>query len=438
MPKLKLINGGDLEGKARIHPDDLKAFGFPNFSPVWIIDKDMDIKATCMAIEDKEVTVGEIKLDMNVFDSVGFDSGAMVELVEIKGAKSISEITWDVESENTTVLPNFEAVKKFGDPTIQKDLFGKIRHSFITSKFRFTYNLAGNKIKLKYNISEPMLGPEDAGTIEDDLISMSFKEVNQPFFNAILLLDISGSMKIEKDMLVKGETSAITQIKGMFSDPETEEFLKKFKPLENVSRMDAALFVILLFLVLKAGLGKGKQFQIIPFGDDATPLTIMDEKGAETSVFNMENADNKKTFLDAIKSDLLERANSDDKQSTWMSKALRVAAELVDKFQPYTDPVTGTKLTYPVSIVMFTDGFPAKGDDKDQLNPIPIISKLIAPRSDVVLYIIGVGEANDEQLRSMAELAKGEYIRPVDMDELIKIYNRLAQEIVVKTTKLKP
>ncbi|MHA1715704.1 MAG: hypothetical protein ACTSXP_08660 [Promethearchaeota archaeon] len=66
------------------------------------------------------------------------------------------------------------------------------------------------------------------------------------------------------------------------------------------------------------------------------------------------------------------------------------------------------------------------------VNPIPVVKKLLN-KEDVVLYTIGLGEADDVLMEKLAEIGKGEFFRAESFQELWQFYDALAQRFSMVT-----
>jgi hypothetical protein len=65
------------------------------------------------------------------------------------------------------------------------------------------------------------------------------------------------------------------------------------------------------------------------------------------------------------------------------------------------------------------------------VNPIPVAKQYLM-RDDVVLYTIGLGEADDVLMTKLArDIGRGEYFRATSFVELWHFYNVLAQKFSI-------
>lgn len=58
--------------------------------------------------------------------------------------------------------------------------------------------------------------------------------------------------------------------------------------------------------------------------------------------------------------------------------------------------------------------------------------KLFAENPNVVIYIVGLGNPDDEMMTRAAQLCGGEYFKPQDAGELLIWYSRRARDLTVK------
>jgi hypothetical protein len=80
----------------------------------------------------------------------------------------------------------------------------------------------------------------------------------------------------------------------------------------------------------------------------------------------------------------------------------------------------------PTMIVLLTDGIATDGDQFLQA------VQMLSQNPNVVLYIIGLGNPDDEQMKRAAAMCGGEYFKPNDSGELLIWYSKRARDLQVK------
>jgi hypothetical protein len=231
-------------------------------------------------------------------------------------------------------------------------------------------------------------------------------------FNAILIIDISRSM-MARDVEVTNIGPALEGIKAAMQDSEIQAFLAKFKPGVNVPRRMSAAFAAVLFLSEKVGRGFGEKVSIIRFADEAQILPMPGGK------LWMDSSSGQKGELEACARTIVDQIANAYGQSTNMGQAMEKANQLLELF-------TAENPEQPTMIVLLTDGAPTDG--RAFMDSIKKISK----NQNVVLYIIGLGNPNDEEMKKAAALCAGEYFKPADSGELLVWYSKRARDLSLK------
>ena len=230
-------------------------------------------------------------------------------------------------------------------------------------------------------------------------------------FNAILVLDISRSM-MARDVLVTNIAPAIEGIKAAMESREIQEFLKNFKDGIFIPRRISAAFAAVLFLSEKVGRGFGEKVSIIRFADEAQTLLFGD-------LFYMDSASGKKGVLEDAARMIVDQIGNSYGQATQLGAAMASAHYVLDEFQKMNPD-------QPTMIILLTDGIPTDGDAF--FNEI----KKFSENPNVVIYIVGLGNPDDELMARAATLCGGEYFKPEDAGELLIWYSKRARDLTVK------
>ncbi|MFX1358564.1 MAG: VWA domain-containing protein [Promethearchaeota archaeon] len=230
-------------------------------------------------------------------------------------------------------------------------------------------------------------------------------------FNAILIIDISRSM-MARDVYVTNIAPAIEGIKAAMESREIQEFLKHFKAGINIPRRISAAFAAVLFLSEKVGRGFGEKVSIIRFADEAQVLPF-------GGGFYMDSASGKKGILEDAARMIVDRIGNAYGQATNMGQAMIKAHQVLAEFEKMSPD-------QPTMIVLLTDGIPTDGDDFFKS------VKGFAENPNVVIYIVGLGNPDDELMIRAASLCGGEYFKPEDAGELLIWYSKRARDLTVK------
>ncbi|GAB4328505.1 MAG: hypothetical protein Kow0069_35690 [Promethearchaeota archaeon] len=238
--------------------------------------------------------------------------------------------------------------------------------------------------------------------------TLTLKPMGLVTFNAILIIDISRSM-MARDVEVKNIAPAIEGIKAAMESKEIQDFMRNFKDGVMVPRRMSAAFAAILFLSEKVGRGFGEKVAIVRFADNAQLLNF----GGKNY---MDSASGKKGILEEAARKIVDHIGNAYGQATNMGLAMLKAQEVLYEFES----------DQPTMIVLLTDGVATDGND------FLVAVQELAKNPNVVLYIIGLGNPDQEAMRRAAALCGGEYFEPKDAGELLVWYSKRARDLQVK------
>ncbi|MHA1731258.1 MAG: VWA domain-containing protein [Promethearchaeota archaeon] len=423
--QLELVDGGSIDGRGFMSEADMNKLGVDDFDVVLFLNEFEDSGA-CQVQASETCESGYFIVDSSVMDSANVSEGDVVTVRKVKAKGGIEQVQIGVQSmaEASTEDTVIWVAEHAGE------LANLLRKRPIYKNLEIDWRDAEpGHIKLRIMKTKPDLQPEDVAIIDPTGHEILFEIVPavDMTFNAILLLDVSGSMQKE-DLKVRDADGAIEGLKkGLQDSEQLHEFLLPIEEGAWTSRIRAASLSTLLYLSLKIGRGWGENVQIIAFADDVEQLTVVDPSGQETGVIKC-TGEMKSANLSAMASYVIEKT-SQASGLTAMSVALKRAAQAIADFPP--NPKSGNQ--NPVMIVLLTDGQPNKGDDEAGIpvNPIPVVKRDIASMPGVVLYCIGIGEADDALMQKLAENGRGEYFKADSFADLWKNYDTLAQRFAI-------
>ncbi|OLS14377.1 MAG: hypothetical protein RBG13Loki_2026 [Promethearchaeota archaeon CR_4] len=130
----------------------------------------------------------------------------------------------------------------------------------------------------------------------------------------------------------------------------------------------------------------------------------------------MDSASGKKGILEEAAKKIVDQIGQAYGQATNMGLAMVKAQEVLGLFES----------DQPTMIVILTDGVPTDGDD------FFITIQEFSKNPNVVLYIIGLGNPDDEAMKRAASMCGGEYFKPKDSGELLVWYSKRARDLQVK------
>lgn len=427
MTEFVVVNVGSVDGRAYLHPKDLQSLSLDPFDYIQLKNEFEDWGA-CQILASDEVETGTVAVDASVLDGANIGDGDQVEVSKAEVAEAIVSLRLGVEpmagqEPETVVLyiaENFD------------ELAGKLRNRPMFNGLSIGWTDAGcGAVKIRFLDSQPKLGEEMVGIIDPSgrEVQIDIVPSTEMSFNAVLVLDVSGSMG-RKDMLVKNIAGAVEGLKrGLVDSPELTAILDEFQDGTKVSRIKAAALATMLFLSLKISKGWGEQVTVFSFAGDVDQFMIQDSEKGETPVIKCVG-ETKKAGIEAILEYVVAKC-SGESGLTFLSGAIKAAYESMEFFDK--NPVTEQR--NPTMIIVLTDGAPNKGGDLG-VNPIPVVKEMAAQYPDSVLYTIGLGEADHLLLRAMGEIGRGSNLPAADLGELWKYYDSLAQnfQMAIKTS----
>jgi hypothetical protein len=427
MAQFAVVNVGNIDGRAYLHPKDLRSLNLDAFDYIQLKNEFEDWGA-CQVLASEEVEIGSIAVDASVLDGANIGDGDQVEVSRAEVAEAIVSLRLGVEP---MAGQEPEAVVLYIAENFD-ELAGKLRNRPMFNGLSVGWTDAGcGAVKIRFLDSQPKLADEMVGIIDPSGREVQIEIVpsTEMSFNAVLVLDVSGSMG-RKDMLVKNIAGAVEGLKrGLADSPELTEILDEFQDGKKVSRIKAAALATMLFLSLKISKGWGEQVMVYSFAGEVDQFQIQDPEKGETPVIKCVG-ETKKVGIEAILEYVVAKCSSES-GLTFLSGAIKSAYDSLEFFD--RNPVTGQR--NPTMIVVLTDGAPNKGGDLG-VNPIPIVKEMATKYPDSVLYTIGLGEADHLLLKAMAEIGRGSNLPAADLGELWKYYDSLAQnfQMAIKTS----
>ena len=420
---LNVVNVGNIEGRSYLHPEDIERLAINEFDYVKMVTEWEDWGAVQILSSD-EVEVGTIAVDDSVLTSANISDGDSVDIEPVKVTAGIKSIKLGIEPLAGQEVE--EAILWIATEFEMLSALLKNRPVFNNLQIAWEDCPIGN-LTVRFLGADPQIPDGEIGIVdptgrEVEINIIPFTEMS---FNAVLVLDVSGSMS-KKDMKVKNISGALEGLrKGLDESAELNAFIEKFQDGTKVSRVDAAAMAIMLFMSLKIAKGWGEQIQLLTFSGDVEQFTLKD-----SAVISCVG-ETKKAGIESI-IDHVVKKTEESTGLTFLSGALDRAYKIIDNF----DDNPAIQKKNPTMIIVLTDGNPNKGNGLG-VNPIPIVKDHVVQFPEVVLYAIGLGEADRLMLRKIGEMGRGGSLMADDLETLIDFYDSLAQnfQMVVKMKK---
>ncbi|TFF86141.1 MAG: VWA domain-containing protein, partial [Promethearchaeota archaeon] len=361
---------------------------------------------------------GKVEMNKNLSDKIIQIPDEIYEAAGI-GAPEVT-----VRKNNTNVIP-LQNIELGISPITGENLWDTltiIRNNTETLKEWLSQYIIFKGLKLRWkdaNAAIKILSsvPDLTGEILAEVkttSSLNLRPEGLVTFNAILIIDISSSM-LARDMEVKNIAPAVEGIHAAMSGQNITDFLGYFKDGTNVPRRLGAAFAALLFLAEKVGRGFGEKVALIRFADAAEVIDF----GEGYPFFD--SASGKHGILEVAANEIVDKIGKAQGMATNMGEAVEEAASVLDAY----NTIDGADK--PCMIVLLTDGNPTDGNKF-----IENVNKFFAPNPNLVFYIVGIGNPNDDLMNQTARKCGGEYFKPEDMGELLVWYSKRARDLVVK------
>lgn len=422
---MKIVNAGDLDGRAYMHPDDMGAFNLDDFDVV-ILTMNGRMQTAIQVVSKDDCEPGLVMIDGDALSGSMLEGGAEVSLRKTVARGGIMEVQLAVEplaevAIETAVIWVAENASEIATLLKRRPVFRNLEISWKGAGIC--------PLKLTVLQTVPPIRDGEAAIIDTSGGEVVFDIVpgKDMHFNAILCIDVSGSM-VREDFPV-GDTGEVLNVisEHFVISPDLSAFISQFRSKEHISRISSAAVAALLYLALKAKRGLGENVQFIAFGDDVEVLEMENADGIMSPVIECSGS-MRALNLNTLAWYVLEKTRKAC-GLTAMSVALKVASDQIAAFP--TNPETGG--TNPTMIILLSDGNPNKGDELRGIpvNPVPVAKQELM-KQGVVLYTIGLGEADDILMQKLGrDIGRGEYFRASSLRELGVFYDKLAKNFSI-------
>ncbi|MHA1714540.1 MAG: hypothetical protein ACTSXP_02760, partial [Promethearchaeota archaeon] len=320
---MEIIEAGDINGRAYMNPADMKRFDLEDLDVIIFINEFEDWGAA-QVISNPNCEEGYIMIDSITLDSANISTGETVEVKKSEPRGGITQIQIGVEPMSSQSTE--EAVVWVAENISELATLLKKRPIFRNLEINWRDASIGH-IKLKIIQTNPPIKAGETAIIDPTGQEILFEIIpaTDMSFNAILCIDVSGSM-LKEDLLVQDVDGAIEGLRRGFKEtPELKRFLDQFQEGERVSRIASAALATLLYLSLKIGRGWGENVQLITFGDDVEVLEMQNEEGVMSPVIKC-TGKMREISLNTIAYFVIDKCKTAT-GLTAMSVALKIAAE---------------------------------------------------------------------------------------------------------------
>lgn len=411
----KIIDGGDLKGYIYMNPDDMTTLGLTTLSVI-IFEDAIGNMGAGQVRKNESVEPETIMVDKYILEGSHIKHGDLVTVRkyahEIIGLERVEFILEPLSPERSG-----EELISLAEEHIEslKDI---LDNRIIFSGMEIYWNDVD--VIVHINPLRPPLSGDTLGLLSWEAIEYVFsvKGIAERF-NAILLIDTSGSMKHE-DLIVRNIATVIENLKDYGrDDPAFQAFLSQFKEGTNVSRILGAALAAQLYLHRKIERGFGEKVAVVTFSKNVKELAFRPRDENILVPWVACKGEGAEIGIKVVSRFILEQCQKAT-GLTNMGAALEKAAEIAMTFPPDNN---GKR--FPVMILMLTDGIPTTGR-----NPVDVVNEKFKDKPNIVIYTLGIGqeeEIDDDLLKEIAVLGHGEYSHCDDLGELMDWFDKLAQ-----------
>ncbi|MFX0102823.1 MAG: hypothetical protein ACFFCS_24860, partial [Candidatus Hodarchaeota archaeon] len=325
----QIIEGGAIDGRAYMNPGDMKKLKLEDLDVVVFVNEYEDWGAA-QVVSKEDCDAKYIIVDSATLDSANMATGDQVDVKKSTPKGGIVEVQIGVEPMGSQATE--KALVWVAEHATEMANLMKNRPIFRNLEINWRDADIGH-LKLKIIQTTPPIEEEETAIVDPTGNEVVFEIIPavDMSFNAILCIDVSGSM-LKEDLVVHEVDAAIEGLRRGFEESkDLNRLLDQFREGSNVSRIASATLATLLYLSLKIGRGYGENVQLITFGDDVEVLEVENEDGKMSPVIEC-TGKMRELNLNTIAWYIIEKSKKVT-GLTAMSVALKIAAEQI-KFFP--------------------------------------------------------------------------------------------------------
>ncbi|NMC06424.1 MAG: hypothetical protein GYA24_14500, partial [Candidatus Lokiarchaeota archaeon] len=197
--KLEIIDAGEIGGRAYISPEDMKGLRVDDFDVV-VFTNEYDDWGAAQVIAKEDCMQGYIMIDSMTLDSANMASGDTVDVKRNEPKGGIYEVQIGVEPMGSQATE--KVVIWVADHASEMSELLKNRPIFRNLEVNWRDAEIGH-VKLKVVQTKPPIQPGETAIIDPAGQEITYEIIHavDMSFNAILLIDVSGSM-LKEDMVV--------------------------------------------------------------------------------------------------------------------------------------------------------------------------------------------------------------------------------------------
>jgi len=371
-----------------------------------------------------------IALGNNLMEGLGVTEGDFIDVSGYTGTiNEITEVIIDYDSQDY----NYKTLKF--DDNFRVRMINFLNTYYLNSITHLYWPEENASLSILLPNIENLSPPFKISTYHDKIkLKIKPKSTGIPF-NALLLIDCSGSMK-KQDIKFMGMENAIDNLIRLYdgeniSHTNLKDWLGHLKPKfvldkknYKISRIEATFVAILMFFSQKISRGLGEKCGIILYSGRSKSYTYGNKKGIFDST-DFTNID----IINDLKANLFNPLDISIDQ-TLFSPAIEEIKSKIKEF---------AQLSYnPILILFLTDGRPEpkKKDPIDKIqNKVKELMKLAeSMNKQIAIFTLGIGQEDQVDgnlLTSISTIGRGEYHFTKTFIELTEWFENLANEFSI-------
>lgn len=364
---------------------------------------------------NRKIIAGETKIDESVeektvlisrklFESIGLDEGSETIITAYeKEVKRPAEVDFEVKNRKELDRRPQKLVKED-----EEEFSNFINNRLWTKDSEHLWEDKG----LIISVNETGLEIENDEVIELTTLeefNFGLVDTQSESYSGVLLIDLSGSMET-RDLTIESIGPLLEKIQRKMKDNSAAEFLENLEDVSEIKRSQGVALSGVTYLFQEIEGGCGDKLSVVLFSDEASVIEFNDRKYFSSNVCDIESASG----------DIIEEIRYHPRGRTNISAGLKEAIEIMKDFDHEEMKM----------LVLLTDGEPHPSSVDDKGTVEKVIENRLAPRRDVKINTIGIGDEVDHNLLDkIANKTGGEYTYVKSIGELNEAYSRYTDSI---------
>ena len=435
MTLLQVIRTDEMD-KIFMNGEDTKEFDLFEGDLIKLYNEETSDQVFSLLYVNENIPTDNIALGENILDGLGITEGELIDVSGFNG--QVSDVS-DIEIEYDSQDYNYEVLKF--DDNFRVKMINYLNNYFFNAITNLYWPEENAQLEVSFPKTEALEPPFRISPYHDKIrLKIKPKSTGIPF-NAILLIDCSGSMQ-KRDIRFMSMENAIDNLIRLYNGDDIPHkhlvaWLQNLKPKfvldkdkYKISRIDATYVAILMFFSQKISRGLGEKCGVILYSGKSKNFTSQNNK----TIFDSTDFTNIEIIND-LKNELHNPSALSINQ-TMFTPAIEGLEDRIREF---------AKVSHnPILVLFLTDGRP----EPKKLDPLDLIKEKVkklmetarALNKQIVIFALGIGQddqVDDNLLTEIANLGAGEYHFARDFIELTKWFENLANDFSVCLLKTK-